>query len=86
LAGSSTCKAALRAAVLPMLAAAANADADAAPAQGSTTLYGIVDNGLVYTHRHEGSGPHFALVSGSLSGSRWGIKGSASSAGKATSA
>ncbi|MGV2289629.1 porin [Trinickia sp. YCB016] len=63
---------ALHAVVLPMLAAAA----DTVPAQGSTTLYGIVDNGLVYTHRHEGNGPHFALVSGSLSGSRWGIKGS----------
>lgn len=46
-----------------------------ASAQSSVTLYGIVDNGFVYTHNSGGKSTQVGLISGSLSGSRWGLKG-----------
>ncbi|RQS19446.1 porin [Burkholderia sp. Bp8998] len=55
-----------------------------AHAQSSVTLYGIVDEGLSYTNNVATAGPNgtvkrgnvFALQSGVLQGSRWGLKGS----------
>jgi predicted porin len=58
------------AATLPLIACA-----QIAQAQSSVTLYGIVDNGIVYTHNSGGQSTKVGLDSGSLSGSRWGLKG-----------
>ncbi|WP_186046495.1 porin [Burkholderia gladioli] len=56
--------------------------ATAASAQGSVTLYGIVDAGITYrSNERTGTGPgatghsDLGLSSGNLSGSRWGLRG-----------
>jgi len=49
--------------------------ASAAHAQSSVTLYGLVDAGITYTNNVGGSG-RVALVSGNISGSRFGLRGS----------
>lgn len=46
-----------------------------AQAQNSVTLYGIVDAGLMYVHNSAGQSTQVSLVSGSQSGSRWGLTG-----------
>ncbi|MBN3845650.1 porin [Paraburkholderia sp. Ac-20342] len=46
----------------------------AAMAQSSVTLYGIVDEGLMFNNNAR-TGQQFALASGSESGSRWGLRG-----------
>jgi len=43
-------------------------------AQSSVTLYGIIDEGFLMNNNAKG-GHQYALVSGSESGSRWGLKG-----------
>lgn len=45
-----------------------------AQAQSSVTLYGIVDAGLSYIKTSTGN--RYSLLSGGLSGNRWGLKGS----------
>lgn len=55
--------------------------ATAAHAQGSVTLYGIVDAGIAYVHNaQDSSGQNASTLvkfsSGNLSGSRWGLRGS----------
>ncbi|WP_430232958.1 porin [Paraburkholderia tropica] len=45
-----------------------------AHAQSSITLYGIVDAGISYLKTQNGN--RFSLLSGGLSGNRWGLKGS----------
>ncbi|MBN3809600.1 porin [Paraburkholderia sp. Ac-20347] len=57
------------------------ASATAAHAQGSVTLYGIVDAGIAYVHNaQDSSGQNASTLvkfsSGNLSGSRWGLRGS----------
>ena len=46
----------------------------AAMAQSSVTLYGIVDEGFLFNNNAK-TGQQFGLVSGSESGSRWGMRG-----------
>ncbi|MDE2430213.1 MAG: porin, partial [Burkholderiales bacterium] len=54
-----------------------SAFAATASAQSSVTLYGIVDAAAVYTTNQTASGGNkFAMDSGQLATSRWGIKGS----------
>jgi predicted porin len=48
----------------------------AAYAQSSVTLYGILDNAIQYVHNAGGHSTKIGLVSGTLSGSRWGLRGS----------
>lgn len=48
--------------------------AQAAHAQGSVILYGIVDEGLTYSSNQKGSST-VQLQSGKLGGSRWGLRG-----------
>ena len=49
-------------------------------AEPSVTLYGLIDTGLVYTHKNldntAGSTDTFSMDSGVTTGSRWGLKGS----------
>ncbi|MCC8395553.1 porin [Paraburkholderia sp. MMS20-SJTR3] len=47
----------------------------AAHAQSSVTLYGIADVGIEYTNNTSAGGSQTRMVSGNLSGSRWGLKG-----------
>ncbi|MEX3843779.1 porin [Paraburkholderia sp. BR10882] len=47
----------------------------AAHAQSSVTLYGIVDVGIEHINNTPGGGATTREVSGNLSGSRWGLKG-----------
>jgi predicted porin len=54
--------------------AAVGAFADAAHAQSTVTLYGIVDEGLNYTSNSKGH-PLWNLSSGVMQGSRWGLRG-----------
>ncbi|RQS52764.1 porin [Burkholderia sp. Bp8986] len=64
--------------------ASVGAFASLAHAQSSVTLYGIIDEGLSYTNNVAVAGANgsvtrgsvFALQSGVLQGSRWGLKGS----------
>ncbi|MDE1180103.1 porin [Paraburkholderia sp.] len=50
--------------------------AGAAHAQNSVTLYGLIDDSIQYTHNATTAGANqFAMASGNLSGSRWGLKG-----------
>jgi predicted porin len=63
-----------------LVLAAAGSAASVAHAQGSVTLYGIIDEGINYTSNVQTSAGHghnlYNLSSGILSGSRWGLKGS----------
>jgi general bacterial porin, GBP family len=58
-----------------MVAALSGVFATAAHAQSSVTLYGLIDAGLTYTNNQGGS-HNFKESSGSISGSRWGLRGS----------
>ncbi|WP_321959861.1 porin [Paraburkholderia sp. J7] len=59
---------------LAIAAAVAATFASASYAQSSVTLYGIVDAGITYTTNVDGN-RNFALTSGNLSASRWGLRG-----------
>ncbi|MEA3082433.1 MAG: hypothetical protein QOC89_130, partial [Paraburkholderia sp.] len=48
--------------------------ANLAHAQGSVTLYGIIDEGLNYIS-NRGGGKVFSTTSGVIQGSRWGVRG-----------
>ena len=48
--------------------------ATSAHAQGSVTLYGLIDTSLVYSNNQKGSA-NYQMSSGTLSGSRWGLRG-----------
>jgi predicted porin len=45
-------------------------------AQANVSLYGVVDTSAQYIHNVSGESTRIALVSGAISGSRWGLKGS----------
>ncbi|WP_233857650.1 porin [Paraburkholderia sp. HD33-4] len=47
-----------------------------AHAQNSVTLYGVIDTGLMYIHNSGGYSTQVSMTSGSVSGSRFGLKGS----------
>jgi len=57
-----------------MVAALSGVFATAAHAQSSVTLYGLIDAGLTYTNNQGGSHT-FKETSGSVNGSRWGLRG-----------
>ncbi|MEA3128022.1 MAG: ral bacterial porin, family [Caballeronia sp.] len=57
-----------------MVAALSGVFATAAHAQSSVTLYGLIDAGLTYTNNQGGS-HNFKETSGSVNGSRWGLRG-----------
>jgi predicted porin len=46
----------------------------AAHAQSSVTLYGVIDDSISFVH-NQGGKNQWAMLSGNLSGSRWGLKG-----------
>jgi GBP family porin len=48
--------------------------ATAAQAQSSVTLYGLIDAGITYTNNQQGHS-NFKATSGSVNGSRWGLRG-----------
>ncbi|KVC87314.1 porin [Burkholderia ubonensis] len=51
--------------------------AGAAQAQSSVTLYGVIDTSITWVHGNNGQGNNsWQMLSGNLSGSRWGLKGS----------
>jgi predicted porin len=50
--------------------------ASQAQAQNTVTLYGVVDTGLMYIHNSGGHSTQILMTSGSVSGSRFGLKGS----------
>jgi GBP family porin len=58
-----------------MVAALSGVFATAAHAQSSVTLYGLIDAGLTYTNNQNGQ-HNFKMTSGSVNGSRWGLRGS----------
>nr|WP_235362721.1 porin [Burkholderia sp. A9] len=47
-----------------------------ASAQSTVTLYGLLDTGLMYVHNSGGHSSQFLMSTGTLAGSRWGLKGS----------
>ncbi|AME24141.1 MULTISPECIES: porin [Burkholderiaceae] len=57
-----------------MVAALTGVFATAAHAQSSVTLYGLIDAGLTYTN-NQGGQHNFKMTSGSVNGSRWGLRG-----------
>jgi general bacterial porin, GBP family len=57
-----------------IVAALSGVFATAAHAQSSVTLYGLIDAGLTYTNNQNGS-HNFKMTSGSVNGSRWGLRG-----------
>jgi predicted porin len=56
--------------------AAAILIANAAHAQNSVTMYGIIDNGLMYVHNSGGQSSQWRMSGGgNVAGTRWGFKG-----------
>ncbi|HDR9173094.1 TPA: porin [Burkholderia vietnamiensis] len=49
--------------------------ASQAHAQSTVTLYGVIDTGLFYVHNSDGHASQWLMSSGTMSGSRWGLKG-----------
>ncbi|QSN61954.1 MULTISPECIES: porin [unclassified Caballeronia] len=58
-----------------MVAALTGVFATAAHAQSSVTLYGLIDAGITYTNNQNGHS-NWKATSGSVNGSRWGLRGS----------
>lgn len=58
-----------------MVAALTGVFATAAHAQSSVTLYGLIDAGITYTNNQHGHSS-WQETSGSINGSRWGLRGS----------
>ncbi|MEX3895314.1 porin [Paraburkholderia sp. JPY432] len=62
-----------------MVAALSGVFVTAAHAQSSVTLYGLIDAGITYTNNQRVSatqhGANVAMTSGSVNGSRWGLRG-----------
>ncbi|HEX7932765.1 MAG TPA: porin [Paraburkholderia sp.] len=58
-----------------MVAALTGVFATAAHAQSSVTLYGLIDAGITYTNNQHGHS-NWQQTSGSVNGSRWGLRGS----------
>ncbi|WP_168794952.1 porin [Paraburkholderia aromaticivorans] len=58
-----------------MVAALTGVCATAAHAQSSVTLYGLIDAGITYTNNQHGHS-NWQETSGSVNGSRWGLRGS----------
>lgn len=58
-----------------MVAALTGVFATAAQAQSSVTLYGLIDAGITYTNNQHGHS-NWQETSGSVNGSRWGLRGS----------
>ncbi|MFL9985773.1 porin [Paraburkholderia sediminicola] len=58
-----------------MVAALTGVFATAAHAQSSVTLYGLIDAGITYTNNQHGHS-NWQETSGSVNGSRWGLRGS----------
>jgi predicted porin len=48
---------------------------DAARAQSSVTLYGIVDTGIAYIHNSGAEASQWKMSAGNLSGNQWGLRG-----------
>jgi len=46
-----------------------------AHAQSSVTLYGLLDTGIAYVHNSSGQTSQWAMLSGNLAGTRWGLRG-----------
>jgi GBP family porin len=57
-----------------MVAALSGVFATAAHAQSSVTLYGLIDAGITYTN-NQGGHANWQQTSGSVNGSRWGLRG-----------
>src|SRR6202044_3471932 len=57
-----------------MVAALSGVFATAAHAQSSVTLYGLIDAGITYTN-NQGGHSNWQETSGSINGSRWGLRG-----------
>ncbi|KVE38007.1 porin [Burkholderia sp. TSV86] len=57
-----------------IVAALSGAFATAAHAQSSVTLYGLIDAGITYTN-NQGGHSSWSETSGSVNGSRWGLRG-----------
>jgi predicted porin len=61
---------------LSSLSLALMAAAGAAHAQSSVTLYGVIDDSIMYVHNADSKGDNlWQMQQGNLSGSRWGMKG-----------
>jgi general bacterial porin, GBP family len=58
-----------------LVAALSGVFATAAHAQSSVTLYGLIDAGITYTN-NQGGHSNWQETSGSVNGSRWGLRGS----------
>jgi GBP family porin len=58
-----------------MVAALTGVFATAAHAQSSVTLYGLIDAGITYTN-NQGGHSNWQETSGTVNGSRWGLRGS----------
>jgi GBP family porin len=58
-----------------MVAALSGVFATAAHAQSSVTLYGLIDAGITYTNNQGGHGAAWQMTSGSVNGSRFGLRG-----------
>ncbi|ABO59550.1 porin (plasmid) [Burkholderia vietnamiensis] len=57
------------------MAALALTAAVQARAEGSVTLYGVVDSGIAYIHNSSGHSSQWKMSSSNLSGNQWGLKG-----------
>ena len=60
--------------IVAALAGVSSFVASAAHAQSSVTLYGLIDASVAYTN-NAGVGSKYAFNSGSINGSRWGLRG-----------
>jgi predicted porin len=61
---------------LTTLAIALSGLTEAAHAQSTVTLYGLIDVGIGYVHNADGNQKQIGMINGNMNGPRWGIKGS----------